>query len=322
MAPPSVLLGADPSMKDNEKVYGVDVSTGEAELRAALCPPGMTENVAKGLTNAMIDVAALPGGFASGGVEEANDSELTFIGAALEEMAHQGRGGTVESVGRSDLQWRSQRKTTIRTIKDEKTLRKRCKTLMKLRDKVVSRMGKASISACRRSGWTDENRMEAWGYGGYMIRITLASFDYYVSLHNHWLELISIDEADFSYVAMEIDHHAEELEVIRDTSEYRLQCLCLIYSYLRDNHGSGWFSAALQSKRNMELLKGTGSVISDMSGGACIKCGTTLHTGGKQECPWKNAKDGDARRKGQEALRKLAGGWKKLKKDEGDDDDP
>jgi hypothetical protein len=62
-------------MKDNEKIYGVDVSTGEAELRAALCPPGMTENVAKGLTNAMIDVAALPGGFASGGVKEANDSE-------------------------------------------------------------------------------------------------------------------------------------------------------------------------------------------------------------------------------------------------------
>jgi hypothetical protein len=100
--PPSVLLGADPSMKDGETVYGVDVSTGEAELRATLCPLGMTENVAKGLTNAMIDMAALPGGFArSGGAEEANDSELTFIGAALEEMAHQGRGGTVESVGQS-----------------------------------------------------------------------------------------------------------------------------------------------------------------------------------------------------------------------------
>jgi hypothetical protein len=162
--------------------------------------------------------------------------------------------------------------------------------------------------------------MEAWGYGGYMIRIPLASFDYYLSLHNHWLELISIDEADFSCVAMEIgDHHAEELEIIRDTSEYRSQCLCLIYSYLRDNHGSGWFSAALQSKRNMELLKGMGSVSSEASGGACIKCGgTTLHTGGKQECPWKNAKDGDARRKG---LRKLAGGWKKNKKGEDDDED-
>jgi hypothetical protein len=87
----------------------------------------------------------------------------------------------------------------------------------------------------------------------------------------------------------------------------------MIYSYLRVNHGSGWFSASLQSKRNMELLKGTGSVCSEISSGACIKCGTTLHTGGKQDCPWKNVKDGDAKRKGQEALRKLAGGWKKNK---------
>jgi viroplasmin and RNaseH domain-containing protein len=82
--PPGDLLGADPSLKNGEKVYGVDVSVGEAELRAALCPPGMTETVAKGLTNAMIDVAALPGGFANGGVDEANKSDLNFIGAALE----------------------------------------------------------------------------------------------------------------------------------------------------------------------------------------------------------------------------------------------
>jgi hypothetical protein len=171
----------------------------------------MTENVAKGLTNAMIDVAALPGGFASGGIEEANDSELNFIGATLEEMAHQGREGTVESVGRSDLQWRSQKRTSIKTIKDEKTLRKGCKILMKLRDKIVNRMVKASTNTCRRSGWTDENRMEAWAYGGFMIHITLASFDYYMSLHNHWLELVSMGKADFSYVVMEIDHHAEEM---------------------------------------------------------------------------------------------------------------
>jgi hypothetical protein len=30
--PPNILLGADPSLKDSEKVYGVDVSTGKAEF--------------------------------------------------------------------------------------------------------------------------------------------------------------------------------------------------------------------------------------------------------------------------------------------------
>jgi hypothetical protein len=154
-----------------------------------------------------------------------------------------------------------------------------------------------------------------------LIRIALASFDYYISLHHHWLELISIEEADFSYVPMEIDHHAEELEVIRDTADYRLQCLCLNYGYLRDNHGAGWFSASLQSKMNMELLKGTGSLTSESSGSSCPKCGTSLYSGGKQECPWKNAKDGDAKRKGQEVLRKLAGGWKKKKEDTKEEDE-
>jgi hypothetical protein len=268
------------------------------------------------MENVLIDVAALPGGFTSGGIDDTNESDLNFIGAALAEMAHQGRGGTIESVGRSDLQWRNQKRTSIKTIKDEKMLRKRCKTLMKLRDKVVSRMVKASTNACRRSGWTDENRMEAWAYGGFLIRITLASFDYYLALHNHWLELISIDEADFSYVVMEIEHHPDELEVIRDTSDYRPQCLCLNYAYLRDNHSAGWFSASLQSKRDMELLRGSGSVCSENSTGSCPKCGTNLHTGGRAECPWKNAKDGEAKRKGQEALRKLAGGWKKKTEEE------
>jgi hypothetical protein len=98
------------------------------------------------------------------------------------------------------------------------------------------------------------------------------------------------------------------MEVIRDTAECRLHCLCMIYGYLRDNHGSGWFSASLQSKRNMELLKGSSSVCSEVSSGVCIKCGTNLHSGGKTECPWKNVKDGEAKKKGQEALRKLAVG--------------
>jgi hypothetical protein len=86
--PPDVLVGPDPSVGNEDAMFGIDVNMGESELRSALCPSDMTEAVAKGLMNATIDVVSMPGGFFGGDTSQAS-SELGILREAVEELVNQ-----------------------------------------------------------------------------------------------------------------------------------------------------------------------------------------------------------------------------------------
>jgi hypothetical protein len=119
---------------------------------------------------------------------------------------------------------------------------------------------------------------------------------------------------------VEIDHHVEEMEVIRNTCDSRLQCLCALYCYLRDGQTNNWHSNSLQYKRNMEVYSrvsdggSTSSQVEDTptTGGysmlVCEKCKTCLHTGGRLGCPWGHLGDDRARKEAAKALRGLSSG--------------
>jgi hypothetical protein len=198
--PPPTLIGTDPLMKEADESF----SKGFDDWRDGI-PPGMAEHIAKGLTNAIVDVVALPDGLSGSsiGAEGGN-------GEVLEELTHQGRSGTVDTVGRADLQWRNGKRTSLRTIKKEDTLRKRFGILIKLRHKVAKRMVTSTTNACKRSGWTDDHRIQAWAYGGYLTKMLLDSFDLYLSLHQHLLQMADVERATWDYVQLEIKHHTEE----------------------------------------------------------------------------------------------------------------
>ena len=52
--------------------------------------------------------------------------------------------------------------------------------------------------------------------------------DYYMSLNQHLLGLMTSD-APWEYPqVMEIDHDVEEMEVLQNTCDSRLQCLCAL----------------------------------------------------------------------------------------------
>jgi hypothetical protein len=335
--PPRELIGSDPSTKKDDEVFGVDISDGETELRDALCPPGLSEALAKGLVNATIDVVSMPGGFFGGGESETSSSEMGVLGEAMAELVNQKRGMN-ESSGRVDLHWRSEKRTAIRSLKNTSDLRKRIKVLLKLRNKVLKRMHAVTTNACKRAGWADAIRMEAWASNGYLPRIVASTLEYYVSLHQHLMELATTQNDSWDFVKVELDHHVEEMELIRSTADSRLQAICLLYAYLRDGHQGGWYSSSLQSKRNLELY---GKVISPPSAGSsittnsiayqddtgpscCFKCATCLHLGGSANCPWANLSDIQARKSGAKALRGLSQGTPRGrgrgKKDEDADD--
>ena len=134
------------------------------------------------------------------------------------------------------------------------------------------------------------------------------------------MEMATSQNDSWDFVKVELNHHVDELELIRSTADSRLQAICTLYAYLRDGHQGGWYSSSLQSKRNMELygkVASPGSSVStystypgdgDVGPSCCIKCGTCIHLGGSGNCPWGNLPDVQAKKCGAKALRGLSQG--------------
>jgi hypothetical protein len=166
--PPLSLIGPDPSTKKEDELFDFEYGS-EVEVRTRMCPPGLGPDHAKSLANAVVDVMALPGGF-TGGNEEKEGSDMAMMSAALAELVQQGRSST-ENATKSELHWRSDKRIGLRYIKDLNTLIKRLKDLLKLRDRVLKNMIKATVNVLKRAGWTDMDAINAWGVGGYFTKL-------------------------------------------------------------------------------------------------------------------------------------------------------
>jgi hypothetical protein len=141
------------------------------------------------------------------------------------------------------------------------------------------------------------------------MRIAWDSIDYYLSLHQHLMGLASA-EVPWSYVQVEIDHHVEELDLIRSSAASRFQCILCLYCYLRDGVSSNWHSSSLQYKRNLDAMAicSAGPLGRDVIPLMCPKCQTALHSGGRLNCPWRTLSDIAAKKKGVAVLSNWANG--------------
>jgi viroplasmin and RNaseH domain-containing protein len=307
LRPPIELAGEDPSLKKEDEVWGIDVGAGERAMREKLCPPGLPTNIQRNMIDGMVDAVATPGGSVGGVEDELSGTEI--LGQAMEELVYQGRGGE-EGGRKAELSWRHHKNTTLRKLTTAEKLRKQIKILVKLREKLPKRIVKSCKNGLIRAGWTDPLLIEAWSQGGFLMRIARDSMDYYLSLHQHLMGLAS-SEVPWSYVQVEIDHHVEELDLIRSSADSRIQAILSLYCYLRDGVASNWHSSSLQYKRNLDaMIVGNAGMGSgrDSSPLLCTKCQTSLHSGGKGNCPWRMLADAAARKKGSTVLSNWANG--------------
>jgi hypothetical protein len=186
---------------------------------------------------------------------------------------------------------------------------------LKLRDRVIKKTIRSTVNVLKRSGWHDDDAINAWAVGGFYTKLIRDSMDAWIGLHQHLLGLATTEQVPWSYVQVELDHHVEELETLRTTQDSRLQTLCANYVYLRDGHAGNWHSTALQYKRNAEIFTKVANTCGPISTGTglktyvgCIHCGTMVHTGGKALCPWKKLSKKKAKLKGNAALLNIAEG--------------
>jgi hypothetical protein len=282
-------LGLDPSTKKEEELYGQD-TTAEGDLVDFMTPKGMDSGIKKGICQAATDVVALQGGYLNS-IPDSEDG-LALFTQSITEMAHGGKAD-VEVFGRPDYNWRAGARTGIKGLTSDEKLRRQIKLLIKLGPKIQYQMTKWMTNALKRVGWTDDNAISACAQGGPLYRMISNTVDYYLSLHQHFMGL-STSSVDWNYVQTEINHHSEEMTLIRSVSHSRIQALVHLYCYLRDGHQSSWHSASLQAIRNEELFnRGVVEYCGDASGTQagmtlCSKCGTTIHGGGLKACPWAN----------------------------------
>jgi hypothetical protein len=127
-------------------------------------------------------------------------------------------------------------------------------------------MVRSTTNAMKRNGVLDQARIAAWATQGFTTRLVTDTLTLYLALHQHLLGMAN-ERKPWAYIWVEVDHHVEELELIRQTSESRLQCLGSVYIYLRDISETNWHCNSLQNKRNMELYERTnnGSLEKDYS---------------------------------------------------------
>jgi hypothetical protein len=256
-----------------------------------MTPEGIDVGIKKGVCQAVTDVVALQGGSLDS-VPECED-DLAMFTQSITEMARGGKAD-IEVFGRPDYNWRSGARTGIKGITSDEKLRKQIKVLIKLGPKIRRNTAKLVTNTLKRGGWTDDNAIAAWAQEGPLYRMVSDTVDYYLSLHQHFMGLAS-SSIDWNYVQTEINHHSEELTLIRYVSDSRIEALVHLYCYLRDGHQASWHSASLQAIRNEELFThGFSTNYGGEASGAqsgimmCSKCGITIHGGGLKACPWAN----------------------------------
>ena len=318
--------GPDPSQKSEGKIFGF-LFTEETTLRMSLVPHPrqLAIQVQLHLLGQALDVSPLPYSVAVSATESSDTSAA--LSRALASMA--GAQTDMELGGEPmDLNWKSGNKISVASIKTLTQLRERLSELRQGKRAVEQTLLGRISSVLQHAGY-DATTADEWAVGSILYRIGCDSQYYYIQLHEHILGQAWEDESscDFENAKLEIEHHAAELRRRRSMYSSRIMMICAVYAYLRDQSANNFQSSKLQEKRQklamlamkkqmahveshyqkMKELSAKGNEggngnsngrKNDKNKPMCWKCHQAgIHTGGKDNCIWKNLSDEEAKAK-------------------------
>jgi hypothetical protein len=200
-----------------------------------------------------------------------------------------GIGGQQMFAGNRDPYYKSKNKTGLRDIKGPDDLEERLHILQANSDLLL-----AQVESNLKAVLLRENSYDSAGtYASCSphLKISHVSLDAYVSLHMHLMN-VTLSYCGWEYARMELEHHTKKLATIRSMYQTRLQIVCHVYCYLRDQCKSKWQSFDIQSLQ-LHLLMGqfedcvmpnSCPPIGGLSG--CMHCKSNLHVGCCANCPW------------------------------------
>lgn len=322
---------SEPDKKTEGKAFGFDFSE-EMLLRENLVPDpkNMGDAAARHLCEQLLDIVAQPNtvGYALNEHAEQNAvfsrALLSLTGAATDMSL----GGAPQ-----DMQWRNLKRITISDLKNREVIEDRIKDLRD-GQRLVEATLKANLASVLLKGGYDHLVAQEWASQSYLYRMSCEGLEYYIQMHQRFLTLAISLDGGFDQAKLEIEHHTKALRSLRLTYGTRLQVCVAQYAYLRDQVSNNFRSIKLQEHLQREQSKlinkqatqlcdlqakfarleqrgnggnnagaGNGAGNGVSVGGAatagkerCFHCGHHgIHSGGKNECPWKDISKAEAR---------------------------
>jgi len=237
--------------------------------------------------------------------------------------------------GQNDSQFKSARRNTLSTIRSPEDLQTRITELTGCEEMVMENTLGNLVSVLRCGGF-EETVAQYVSRNCLILRISGDLLKYFLRLHTH-IKYVS-DNRGWPCAVIIKEYYAKKLLEVRNTYSTRLQVLCNHYILLRDSADKGFQSLRLQDTQLAALMtqmeaqspprekgggvEGGGTGGSDgpkndgaPSFGGCRYCGSSLHNGGKPECPWADLSHKAARAAARKVLKDLGssgggGGWR------------
>ena len=314
--------GPDPSLKVEGKIFNMLI-TDATKLRYGLvpCPKHMSPASQAQLLGQALDVTLLPMSDNLGGSDGGETN--VALARALASMA--GTRTELELGGEPvDHNWKGGNKVTVGRIKNMSVLKERLAELRANKRAIEQVLVGRLASVLYHAGY-DETVAEDWATTSILYRMGCDSQYYYIQLHEHILSKCFDEETEcnFENAKLEIDLHSAELIRLRNLWPSRIQMICAIYAYLRDQSEKSFRSEKLQEKRQAiqyaamkkqaakmeEMLKKLNNPQKNPGtpGGnegqrdRCWHCQQRgIHGNGKAGCLWKDLPSEEAKIKGAE----------------------
>jgi hypothetical protein len=129
--PPIILRSGKDKLTDGE-VYGINLEVSERELTEKLAPPGVTSQMAREISECLIDAVALPG--KTGPTTEGDDA-VTTMSLSLEAFSRMSRGdGSTGDTLKKDVKWAHSNRNALSKVKTEDDLRQMLHDVQSIRD--------------------------------------------------------------------------------------------------------------------------------------------------------------------------------------------
>jgi hypothetical protein len=308
--PPLLLNNKDRSTKVEEEIFGINLDVDTKDLRQELVPPGTSEERAIHVMECLVDAVSLPGKTTQSG--EGDDTAANIHTALAELVASNHHLGSQSEDIRKDLKWKNLNRQALRGVKSEAQLIESLKDVMEIRDRTLRNANARQKAILSKEPW-NTLLIDAWSNNGYVSVLSRRSVDHYISLLQHLVLVAGV--YGWEEALREIEFYTKEWALIRSQCTSRLMALCRIYVSLRDGADAKWLSPELEAEKVTALVQAVAKLKangprnpsgggSGGGGGFCKKCGTILH--GRLHCPWQHLSVSAAKRKGKEALKKLA----------------
>jgi hypothetical protein len=213
------------------------------------------------------------------------DSDLSRITDSFQALAtgRLGLGGQPNYAGTRDPYFKGKSKNGLRDIKTQEDLQERLNNLHSNAGLVLAQV-ENNIKAVLLAENFSYQAAGTYASSSPYLKISQASLEAFIGLHLH-LFSVSLSRG-WDYANMELEHHIKKLASFRSVYQTRLQIVCHIYCYLRDQKKAGWQSLAVQGLQLQTLMRqagGKADSLATMCG--CMHCKSSLHTGGRANCP-------------------------------------